>query len=366
VSRFEERLVRMLRSFLRHGSEMPPQAAGKLTAPKCLCAACVHLVRDSLAKGCVEYLARAGGWRREKHLRQGQSAIGRLWERTPVPELGLTFSVHSLNLLVWLTAGRPDQPYWEPNPSELTPGDQFLLFLAYENLRGQDAGITMRTRSVILQHGLIQLFFPDDFASSANLSHLDFATWTKGVGASIVEALQPRLQERWLALERGKIQIGDWTKLRQLGQAQERALSEFLRAAREENRPDLARFLLKALAELLSPDLTPQFWLGGLIGNGPPKLAERLEVQRSALAVLRQLERLGQWTKWAGSVSFITDEELYPSAQLWLSDWEQYRGKEILLIAQQLLRQVEPLRMQGTPGTGGGESTTTTGEAEIN
>ncbi|HEV3143361.1 MAG TPA: hypothetical protein VGZ47_05685, partial [Gemmataceae bacterium] len=68
---------------------------------------------------------------------------------------------------------------------------------------------------------------------------------------------------------------------------------------------------------------------------------------------LRQFEKLGEWTKWAASVSFVDDEDLYAAAQLWLSDWEQYRGKELLAIAQQLLRQIEPLQMKAT-GTNAG------------
>jgi hypothetical protein len=348
VSRFEASLIRLLRSFLRHapGEATAPMAAGKLTPPKCLCAACIHLVRDSLSKGCVEYLARAGGWRREKHLRKGESVLGRLWERSPAKELGLSFSVHSLNLLVWLTAGRPEKLLWDPPAPELTVGDQFLLFLAYESLREQEAGIALRGRVIVQQHGLIQLFFPEDFVAVAGPTSIEFAAWTKDTGACIVEALQPRLHQSWLSLERSKIQIGDWTKMRQLGLTQDRVLAEFLQKAKNDNRPDLARFLLKAMAELLSADLTPNFWLGGLQGSGPPRLAERLEVQRSALAVLRQFEQMGQWTKWAGSVSFIAEEEHYPTAQLWLADWEHYRGKQILPIAQNLLRQVEPLRQQ--------------------
>ncbi|HLW63978.1 MAG TPA: hypothetical protein VKS79_01585, partial [Gemmataceae bacterium] len=106
VSRFEASLLRLLRSCLRYGpgDASPPTPAGKITAPKCLSPNCVHLVRDSLSKGCVLYLAKAGGWRRERHLQKGQPATGRLWERTAPEELGLSFTVQSLHFLVWLTA----------------------------------------------------------------------------------------------------------------------------------------------------------------------------------------------------------------------------------------------------------------------
>jgi hypothetical protein len=38
-------------------------------------------------------------------------------------------------------------------------------------------------------------------------------------------------------------------------------------------------------------------------------------------------------------------DEDYAVAQLWLADWEQYRGDEMAKIAHNLLRQLEPLRV---------------------
>ena len=41
--------------------------------------------------------------------------------------------------------------------------------------------------------------------------------------------------------------------------------------------------------------MAPTFWTGGLQGSGPPRLADRLETQRNALAVLRQAGALRDW-----------------------------------------------------------------------
>ena len=361
VSRFEALLVRMLRSFLQAtagdaAAEKPVGAAGKLSVPRELSPACVHLVADALSKGCVQYLARAGGWRRERHLRLGHAMQGRLWERTPVPELGLAFSQHSLRFLVWLTAGRRDKEnLWAPPADELTTADQFLLFLAYEGLRGTDSALALRGSPYFYRHGLIRLFFAEDFVPAP--AEIDAGMWTSDVGASIMEALQPMLQRCVLDVERGKNQIGDWAKLRAIGQSQEQALTAFLNSCQAARRPDLARFLLKAMADLLTRDLTPQFWLGGLqSATMPPRLADRLAVQRSALTVLRQVEHLANWTRQARATSFL--DENYATAQLWLSDWEQYRGDEIAVIAQQLLRQLEPLRTQAPAPIDAGPSAT--------
>jgi FtsH ternary system-associated peptide len=345
VSRFEAHLLRLLRSILRPQvgePALPPTAAGKLSVPPGLSDECLELVRDALGKGCVVYLARAGGWRCERHLRDGRAVEGRLWQRQPAGELGLTFSRHALHFLMWLTAGRPDgAANWAPPLSELTPADQLLLLLAHERLRDTETGTALRARPALMQNGLVRLFFPEDFCG--NTAELDYAPWTHGVGAAIIEALQPRLQRLWLERERAKRQIGDWLRLRGLGQSQEHALGAFLNACEAAGRPDLARFLLRAFAELLSPDLTPAFWVGGLLPSAaPPRLAERLDVKRQGLAPLRQLERLAGWTRRFKGTQFFDED--YATAQLWLSDWERYDGDTIVHLAQGLLRQLEPLR----------------------
>src|SRR5437762_9032108 len=133
VSRFEAHLLRLLRSFLRPADGLPAAPAapgGRLALPTGLSPECLHLVRDTLAKGVVVYLARAGGWRRERHLRDGRPVDGRLWDRSPAADLGLTFSKHTISFLMVLAASRPEG--WEAPPNELTIGDRFLHFLAYE------------------------------------------------------------------------------------------------------------------------------------------------------------------------------------------------------------------------------------------
>jgi hypothetical protein len=274
-------------------------------------------------------------------------SYGRLWERAPADDLGLNFSQRSLSLLVWLASGRPDDPAWSASAESLSVGDQWLLFLAYEALRETDAGAAFRMRAVFIQHGLIRLAFPEDFASVQSCPPLDFDSWTTGPGAHILEAIQPKLMQRVLTLERSKNEIGDWARMRQVGISQDRALSAFLDAVTRANRPDLARFLLRAFAELIQPQLTTEFWIAGLQGSGPARLTDRLEVHRQALSLLRQFELLHQWTLRARATGYHDEE--YAKAQIWLADWETYRGDEAFAIAQRLLRQVEPLQLGVDP-----------------
>ncbi len=138
------------------------------------------------------------------------------------------------------------------------------MFLAYEGLRETTTRQMLAGRTQFAEHGLVRLFFPEDFATSPGDAPIDAATWATGVGASVLEALQPRLHRRWLELERSKNQIGDWSRMRGIGVSQRHALEALFAACDDAKRPDLARFILKAMGELLTPDQTTAFWIGGL------------------------------------------------------------------------------------------------------
>src|SRR5262245_18357958 len=95
ISRFEANLVRILRYFLQRGDpaeQVLPWLVKPCPKPRCLSRATVALVQEPLAKGCMHLLARRGGWQRERHLRGERVVAGRLWQRTPVADLGLRFS----------------------------------------------------------------------------------------------------------------------------------------------------------------------------------------------------------------------------------------------------------------------------------
>ena len=95
--------------------------------------------------------------------------------------------------------------------SGLTLADKLLLFLTYDMLRDSDAAGPLRALPAVATDGLIALACTDDFAG--DLGQPEFEPWLNGVGAAILEALQPLLRERWVAMERRKIQIGDWMAL---------------------------------------------------------------------------------------------------------------------------------------------------------
>lgn len=348
VSRFEANLLRILRFFLK---QVPAEQATRLIhermdRPRCLSAAAVELVKDSLAKGCVLYLVRAGAWNRDQFLRKGSPKFGRLWERSPVEQLTLEFSRHALDFLMWMTAHRAkeERPVWHASPETLTVADWLLFFLAYEAMRGDvDLAAALRTSPAFGENALIWLAYPNDLAGETRAVPA-FDRWLTEPGNFVLEALQPVLESRWLEIERTKGQVGDWTLLNQQGQAQGRVIDAFARAVDDAGRRDLVRFLLSVMSRVLAtPDMAPTFWTGGLQGAGPPRMAERLETQRNALVVLRTAELFRNWENAARQSGYLDED--YATSKFWLGEWERYDFNTIAERAERVLQQVEPLRV---------------------
>jgi hypothetical protein len=346
VSRFEANLLRLLYYFL--GREPVERASrlveNRLAPPPCLSRTAVRLVQEALAKGCPERLARRGGWRVERHLRGEKVVPGRLWQRTAPADLGLKFSRHALEVLIWLTAARPGdkEPVWPLQEVELTPADLLLLLFVHEGLRGlsEKLGIgRLRQRPGFARHGLCHLAYPEDFAGLG--SPPDFAPWTTGLGACMLEALQPDLAARWVQVESSKEGLADPQRMRQLGHEQERVLTAFLDAVEKAGRLDLARFLLRAAADLLGPYANADTWAGSLRMEGL-RLADRAAVYAAALTFLRHLDRLQTWERRARTVGYFDDG--YQASQLWKADWEYYHGDQLRERARDIIRQLDPMR----------------------
>ena len=310
-------------------------------APACLSRPAVELIQDHLGKGIVSCLARTG-WRRERFLREGVVAEGRLWERTPPQQLGLSFSRHALDFLLWIMTAeaKSGKPSWHPLEAELTVGDRFLFFLALQCLQGFDSGKALRRHPVLQRDGFIRLAFPDRI-QDADVA-VDWAPWTSGIGASILEALQITLADRWIAIEQSKRRTGDPAAIRFLGNCQKAVLSSFSAAVAAAGRRDLARFLLRALASLLHDASGTKGWLGNLNLDGLRSLAERQAVQRAWLAFPLHLEIFRQWEVEARSVGYF--DEGYAAAQVWKAEWEALDGADLHRQAQALLREADPLQ----------------------
>jgi hypothetical protein len=347
VSRFEARLLRILRFFLRRepAAAAVPLVFGRCPAPHCLGRAAVELIQDTLARGCVGLLARASGWRRGRQLRDGRVAEGRLWQRTRPVDMGLSFSEHTLRFLIWVTAADPaDKGSGWPDPpqEEQTAGDLLLLYYAFGALHGtREGGPVVRARALFARNPLVRLAYPEVvFGPAAAPKDLDFRPWTAGPPGCILEALQQELAGRWLEAERRKARIADWQEMQAVGRSQERVLAAFLQAVEEAGRLDLARFLLVVLAQSLrAGDAGARRWLGGLTSAGV-RLADRQQTYRAALVLPLLAQRLQRWDRQARGVAFF--DEGYPASQLWKADWEDWQGDALCRRAAAVLREAEP------------------------
>jgi hypothetical protein len=344
VSRFEANLLRILQFLLRR--DPAGQALELIYAncdpPPCLSRECVELVKDTLAKGCVSILARAG-WPRQRFLKSGQVVAGRLWERHTVPELALAFSENTLRFLIWLAARNPaiKNGTWPVlDRTQLAIGDHLFFYLAFGKLRDTEGERFFSSKELFFTNGLCRIAYPDSFVHAARDKRLEFAQWTVGAGAAILEALQPELTERWLEIEKSKAQIGDWEQMQALGRSQEYVLVSFLDAMDRAGRRDLVRFLAAALQALLPDNPRLEWWTGGLRSAGP-RIMDRSVTNRAALVLLRLMSRLKGWDHQARAVGYFDEE--YAASQLWKSDWESWRGDVLAGRAATLLQQIEPL-----------------------
>jgi len=347
VSRFEFNLLRILRfavgAFPQDQGMQLVRAA--VARPECLSAGAVELVKDTLTKASVLFLVRHGGWRNDKYLRENNPTQGRAWERIPLEERNLRFSRPVLEFLMWATAEKVNETKqaWDAAPKALTPADELFFFLAYNAIRTDPDLLTaLRKKEAFKLNPLCWLTFPGDMVEGDEITPPNFAPMFEGQRAVILECLQPYLGQQWIRSERQKGQLGDWKRMRQQGRAELASLQAFLKAAGEAHRIDLARFVLKANAALFKTDMTPVFWTGGLQGSGPPRLADRLDTQRSALAVPRQMETLEGWQQQAVNVGYF--DEGYQANQMWKADWEAADGDRVAARARAVVEMLEPLR----------------------
>ena len=352
VSRFEFNMLRILRFIVGHlpsdqGLQLVRTA---LTRPECLSRGAVELAKDTLAKACVLFLVRNGGWRNDHYLRAGVPVPGRAWERNPLDERSLSFSRSVMDFLIWTTAERiyDTRVAWDAAVATHSPADELFFWLAFDAMRSDtDLLNTLRSKEVFRSNALCWICFPGELVEGDEIPLPDFSSLFEGQRAVYLECLQTHLEHRWIKSERAKGQLGDWKKMRQQGRAEFAALRAFLQAAEKANRMDLARFVLRANAMLFKSEMTSVFWTGGLQGSGPPRLADRLDTQRAALAVPRQMELLEGWQNRARSVGYFDSD--YQATQMWKAEWEASNGDLVAARARTVIEMLEPLR--GTTGS---------------
>ncbi|MGL4461057.1 MAG: hypothetical protein ACRC1K_02815 [Planctomycetia bacterium] len=358
---FEHRLLTLLDFFLGFGSpeRAVPVLLNHVKMTEFLSPDAVLLIKQRLAVGIVDAVARRGGWRRRRFLRRGSPTAGRLWERRPMEERALSFTGRSLDFLRWATAATPRRPEVdEPrryaadpekkSPSRATVGDELLVFLAYGALRTVLDAAPLRWRPVFVHHPLVRLGYAEDFCDpppsvTATVqvdADLDWSFWTAGPGEWVLEALEPWLAEQWATAERAMLTQTTSRRSLVLGQRRGRTLQEYLDAVDAAGRRDLGRFVLSAAA-FDFPSRRSVAALSEVWTDRFRRLSDRVELYRAVQVLPAAVERLGRWQAEARGVGYW--DEGYTVAQAWKTDWEAVDGDGLHRRAAEFRRDAEPL-----------------------
>jgi hypothetical protein len=141
-------------------------------------------------------------------------------------------------------------------------------------------------------------------------------------------------------MEQGKRQVSTAERMSHLGQLQQQCLEALTNAAEQSGRRDLCRFLLMALAELVTEATDARNWIDGLnLGN--MRLIDRGPIYARASTFLAFARQLRKWSESCAAIGYF--DEGYPAAQLWLADWERYDGERATQRALALVKNLDPL-----------------------
>lgn len=349
VSRFESDLLMILRWILQGGPEEPAMARllRPQPAPQGLRRDAIDLVQQTLSAGVVMRLTRDGGWRNRRHLRDGQPVEGSLWQRTSPDQLGLRFSASTLDLLIWLTQsdGLGGLPVWRPtteHAADITIADQLLHHYLAHGLAERSITTEWFSEPLFARNGLIALMHPEQFVSVNDKLRPEMDRWisndTQHLGSVILEAMQDVLADQWVHLVQRKSLVTAPDATRRIGECEDQVLQSFLVVAREQNRPDLCRFVLTAANRLLTDSTSLRQWLRS-IEIRKLKMDERVAVYLSGGAILRAVRELSRWHRETSTVHFF--DEGYPESQFLKSMWENMHGHRLSEQAERMLDELE-------------------------
>lgn len=343
---FESNLNRILRCFLGRLplAEVLPLLVRQLDRPKCLSRDCVELIKDTLAKGCTERLAHFG-WQRQRYLQDESAVSGRLWQRHQPQHLALTFSPHTLELLIHLTAtdfSRRVSKRKRVIEQPLSHGDQLFAMFVYDLLRDTLGESVLINQPLFGHNPLVWLMFLDHAAGfkSVTARGLDWDPWFSEGNAWILESLQRPLVDRWQSIEIQKRNSSDQDLMSRIGNAQRNLIRGYLDAADQAGRRDLARFLIAAIGGTVQHFDEQHPWFSRLRIDSL-RMAERAKFYQTVLSPFHSIQRLADWQQQAINIGFY--DEGYRASQFWKSEWDAMNGEQVCRRARQLIQSVTPL-----------------------
>ncbi|MDP6445860.1 MAG: hypothetical protein QGG36_18250 [Pirellulaceae bacterium] len=314
-------------------SDVPPESSGVTRA-------CADLVQATLAKGITQWLIRAGGWRTNETIREGEQRRGNVWSRWPADSLGLEFSVDSLRLIHHFAGNSVEQAFrWRASrrgEGHMPLGDQLLLFILFTRTLDLKAKPPHWQR-VFNRSALCRLARPDLFSSAK----LDIEPWLEQPGLSVLESIQNKLSLIWakLEFERGNMSV---ERLLDAGDRQRATWDALFSTCRDRSCVDLTMFAISSARLVLlekrfrNADGVPQLreWM-----RSAPYTRLRLNDRQRAIDAALTLQAiavaLGEWTERERHTSFLDED--YQAAQQWLLNWESAGADSVVEAAAKLL-----------------------------
>lgn len=302
VSRSEARLLALVRAIFEGRGEEGFLVASFPLADQ-ISPAAMGLLEHTLAVGCVQALARGGGWKRERRPRGAELVDGRLWERhEPVP---LHFTGWSYRILASLLRTPLSQQVLElAPPDEAAPGDRILAFLIARSLHRSRLPEAL---SLVQHEPLVQLGFHRELDVDGLLA----APW-------LLEAFQQDLEDLWVGHLEELAEITAPLPLIERNVAFHRTLDCLLGALEAHDRRDLADFLIEAARRWIPEDAD---WMPQVELEARHALRDRTEARRALCVFPGVLLRLSDGIHRDASVNFFEDG--YDAAQARLKQWER-------------------------------------------
>ena len=192
----------------------------------------------------------------------------------------------------------------------MTPADELFFWLAFDSIRTDpDLLAVLRRKEAFRRNPLCWISFPGDMVEGDEIAQPpDFAPLFTGQRAVLLECLQPHLDASLdsLGADEGADRRLEADAAAGSGGVR-RAASVPVGRRCSANAPISPGSCCERTLPLFTADMTPVFWTGGLQGSGPPRLADRLDTQRAALALPRQMEILEAWQQQALGVGYFDD-----------------------------------------------------------
>ncbi len=281
------------------------------TAPPGLAPTAQQALREQLALGATQALAKGGGWR------QGAFAPGP--EGSPWGPLGchpppaLPFSDASWTLLCWLVAEDVRRPRRPLTQRPHTAADQLLYYLACGRLQTlEDPPPPGMMAAPLCRLGFADYLPPPpgDGASPDPWPGEDAAA------VAVLAGLQGDLARRWLAAEAPKYRA-DYSTLAEMGRRQAPVLHQLLTDLETTGGLEGASFIVEAAAlqrRLGPPDPYPALYQASV------PLAQRQTTALASAALWGAAVRVGRWAEGQASVGYF--DPGYPRAQGLLRRWD--------------------------------------------